>query len=458
MGFNKVGAKRQSTRPGKKWMVLAKKGDKYKIIHGGYKGMQDFKQHNNSQRRENFWNRMGGKDSAKANDPFSPLYWHKRFGTWANGGSIPQYAPGGGYNDPNMTQAFTIDENGNQIPTVPNVQYDSFANYGQANPVGPVSGVPPSTTTSGQPMNMTNTQSSTSSVGLGQKKSGMNMNAFGTPKLQSNLPQIQSNSTKKFNNQFINFSSNASQNTNTQPPVNNQSSSQSNTTNSNQSSVSDLPNDLNFNFMQSPDNSTNSQSFGKYDPNMTQAFVTDDSGNQVPTNTEVGAGIQSQQTTAKEWNLTGNNTATTAAAAVNPDNKKDKDKEAMNKMSNFFTNAASTGRTALPILSDLTHLYARNRERFYDRRDMRENMQRMGATDNSYYETPGYLNRGWYTNNAGVGPNFDLRRVGAGQTALYGKFGGQYAYGGQYEEGGTYYLTDGEIQHILANGGQIEYI
>ena len=88
LGFTRVGAKRRSTRPGKKWMVLAKKGDKYKIIHGGYKGMKDFTQHHNPKRRERFWNRMGGKDSAKARDPFSPLYWHKRFGTWEMGGGV----------------------------------------------------------------------------------------------------------------------------------------------------------------------------------------------------------------------------------------------------------------------------------------------------------------------------------------------------------------------------------
>lgn len=81
-GFNKVGQKRQSTRPGKKWMVLAKKGDKYKIVHGGAKGMSDFTKHKNLKRRNRFWDRMGGTDSAKAKDPFSPLYWHKRFGTW----------------------------------------------------------------------------------------------------------------------------------------------------------------------------------------------------------------------------------------------------------------------------------------------------------------------------------------------------------------------------------------
>jgi len=88
MGFTKVGVKKKSTRPGKKWMVLAKKGDKYKVVHGGFKGMKDFKQHRSTERKKRFWDRMGGKDSAKAKDPFSPLYWHKRFGTWEDGGEF----------------------------------------------------------------------------------------------------------------------------------------------------------------------------------------------------------------------------------------------------------------------------------------------------------------------------------------------------------------------------------
>jgi hypothetical protein len=87
-GFTKVGAKKKSTRPGKKWMVLAKKGDKYKIVHGGDSNMKDFKQHGSAERKKRFWDRMGGRDSAKAKDPFSPLYWHKRFGTWAEGGEM----------------------------------------------------------------------------------------------------------------------------------------------------------------------------------------------------------------------------------------------------------------------------------------------------------------------------------------------------------------------------------
>lgn len=89
MGFTHVGQKKEGD--GKhKWKVLAKKGDQYKVVQGGYRGMEDFKQHHSEERRDRFWDRMGGRDSAKANDPFSPLYWHKRFGTWAEGGELPE--------------------------------------------------------------------------------------------------------------------------------------------------------------------------------------------------------------------------------------------------------------------------------------------------------------------------------------------------------------------------------
>lgn len=91
MGFDRVGQKKESDRDGKKWKVLAKKGDQYKVVHGGYEGMEDYTQHKDEQRRENFWNRMGGKDSAKAKDPFSPLYWHKKFGTWQLGGAMDDF-------------------------------------------------------------------------------------------------------------------------------------------------------------------------------------------------------------------------------------------------------------------------------------------------------------------------------------------------------------------------------
>lgn len=87
MGFTHVGQKKEGDGQ-KKWKVLAKKGDKYKVVQGGYRGMQDFSQHKSKQRQDNFWSRMGGKNSAKAQDPFSPLYWHKRLGKWEDGGEI----------------------------------------------------------------------------------------------------------------------------------------------------------------------------------------------------------------------------------------------------------------------------------------------------------------------------------------------------------------------------------
>lgn len=89
MGFTRVGQKKRSTRDGKKWMVLAKKGDKYKVVHGGDSDMDDYSQHGSEERKKRFWDRMGGRNSERAKDPFSPLYWHKRFGTWQEGGSIP---------------------------------------------------------------------------------------------------------------------------------------------------------------------------------------------------------------------------------------------------------------------------------------------------------------------------------------------------------------------------------
>ena len=87
MGFTHVGQKKEGDGQ-HKWKVLAKKGDSYKVVQGGYRGMKDFSQHHSEKRRSNFWNRMGGKNSAKANDPFSPLYWHKKLGKWEEGGKI----------------------------------------------------------------------------------------------------------------------------------------------------------------------------------------------------------------------------------------------------------------------------------------------------------------------------------------------------------------------------------
>ena len=92
-GFRKVGVKKRAPSGAKhKWEVLARKkvGGKtrYKIVKGGFRGMKDFKSHKDPKRKKRFWDRMGGKNSPKARDPFSPLYWHKRFGTWEEGGVL----------------------------------------------------------------------------------------------------------------------------------------------------------------------------------------------------------------------------------------------------------------------------------------------------------------------------------------------------------------------------------
>lgn len=89
-GFTRVGQEKDSTRPGKKWMVLAKKGDSYKVVHGGDSSMQDYTQHHDNQRKKNFWNRMG-----HTSDKFSPRYWHKRLGKWEEGGIVDTYKQGG---------------------------------------------------------------------------------------------------------------------------------------------------------------------------------------------------------------------------------------------------------------------------------------------------------------------------------------------------------------------------
>jgi hypothetical protein len=121
MGFNSVGKKKNSTRPGKKWMVLAKKGDDYKVVHGGYDGMKDYTQHGSEERRKRFWDRMGGKDSAKAKDPFSPLYWHKRFGTWQQGGSPSEFINNANYDEQAMRaqliQKYGVMKDGDFFPS-----------------------------------------------------------------------------------------------------------------------------------------------------------------------------------------------------------------------------------------------------------------------------------------------------------------------------------------------------
>lgn len=58
-----------STRPDKKFMLI--KTDA-KIIHFGSKGMEDFLDHNDVQRRKNFHNRF--KNNVNYNKPYTAMY------------------------------------------------------------------------------------------------------------------------------------------------------------------------------------------------------------------------------------------------------------------------------------------------------------------------------------------------------------------------------------------------
>lgn len=71
-----------SDRPGKKKMVLAKKGDKVKLLHFGDSSMSDYTQHKNKKRRANYLARSGGIKNKNGeltkNDKLSPNYWSRK--------------------------------------------------------------------------------------------------------------------------------------------------------------------------------------------------------------------------------------------------------------------------------------------------------------------------------------------------------------------------------------------
>jgi hypothetical protein len=77
-GYNKP---IDSDRSGKKKMVLAKKGDKVKLLHFGDSSMSDYTQHKDKKRRANYLARSGGiknkNGELTANDKFSPNFWSR---------------------------------------------------------------------------------------------------------------------------------------------------------------------------------------------------------------------------------------------------------------------------------------------------------------------------------------------------------------------------------------------
>ena len=61
--------------------VLAKKGDKVKIVTFGHRGYKDYTQHRNKKRRANYLNRSAGirdkQGNLTKNDKFSANYWSR---------------------------------------------------------------------------------------------------------------------------------------------------------------------------------------------------------------------------------------------------------------------------------------------------------------------------------------------------------------------------------------------
>lgn len=86
----------RSWKPEKKLVVLAKEGDDEKVIHFGDANMEDFTQHKDEKRRENYLKRAGGiRNSAgqlTKDDKFSANYWAMRY-LWDYKGD--RYADGG---------------------------------------------------------------------------------------------------------------------------------------------------------------------------------------------------------------------------------------------------------------------------------------------------------------------------------------------------------------------------
>lgn len=78
--FNKpVDAPKGATQ---KKMVLAKKGDEVKLVRFGLRGMEDYTQHHDAKRRENYLTRSAGIRDKNGNltkdDVFSANHWARR--------------------------------------------------------------------------------------------------------------------------------------------------------------------------------------------------------------------------------------------------------------------------------------------------------------------------------------------------------------------------------------------
>jgi len=65
-----------------KKMVVAKKGDKYKLVKFGLRGMEDYTQHHDKDRRKNYLSRSGGIRNGSGqltkDDVFSANHWSRK--------------------------------------------------------------------------------------------------------------------------------------------------------------------------------------------------------------------------------------------------------------------------------------------------------------------------------------------------------------------------------------------
>jgi hypothetical protein len=79
-GFNKP--KDAPKGSSKKKIVLAKKGDEVKLVSFGLRGMQDFTQHKDPERRKNYLARSAGIKDKSGNstkdDVFSANHWARK--------------------------------------------------------------------------------------------------------------------------------------------------------------------------------------------------------------------------------------------------------------------------------------------------------------------------------------------------------------------------------------------
>ena len=79
-GFNKP--KKAPAGSDKKMVVLAKKGDEIKVVRFGQRGYEDYTQHHDNKRRENYLSRSAGIKDKNGNptkdDKFSPNYWARK--------------------------------------------------------------------------------------------------------------------------------------------------------------------------------------------------------------------------------------------------------------------------------------------------------------------------------------------------------------------------------------------